>query len=82
MNIGEFSRVGNGYNMVVGLASSDVCRNLQWALMVPITIILVLQGHSKLQSTKGSQGLNATLYHKFDFFSYDFSSMNSRHEHQ
>jgi hypothetical protein len=46
MNIGEFSRVGNGYNMVVGLVSNHVCRNLQWALMVPITITLVLQGFS------------------------------------
>ncbi len=82
MSIGEFSRVGNGYNMVVGLVSSHVCRNLQWALMVPINIILVLQGFCKFQSTKGSQGLNVTLYHKLELFSYDFSSMNSRHEHQ
>jgi len=82
MNIGEFSRVGNGCNMVVGLVSSHVCRNLQWALMVPITITLVLQGFSKLQNTKGAQGLNVTLYHKLDFFPYDFSSTNSRHGHQ
>ncbi len=71
MNIGEFSRVGNGYNMVVGLVLSHVCKNLKWALMVPITITLVLQGFSKFQITTSSQGLNVTLYHKLDFFSYD-----------